>query len=128
MICVSTDAEKFLLSGNHAKSFLKRQDSWDICDELFYKARPYDINAECCDKACDSEEFEETTDPYDDNDYLQNYVRTNLQFYLTALFLASYLKAVSIVALVVRVSRIFQLLYFDGLLLPLFISFSHGRN
>ncbi len=59
-----------------------------------------DINGECCGKECDSEEFHELEEIYSYG-YSANNVRTNLQLYLAALYLVSYLKAVRIVALVV---------------------------
>ncbi|XP_078344458.1 uncharacterized protein LOC144630049 [Oculina patagonica] len=60
------DAEKFLLSGNHARSFLKRTHLWTICDEAFTVTSyfsPYrngnNIIGECCNKQCDAEEVKE---------------------------------------------------------------------
>ncbi|KAL9959185.1 hypothetical protein ACROYT_G036279 [Oculina patagonica] len=56
------DAETFLLSSNHAKSFLKRQHDWSICDEVHYQAyqMQVDIHEECCGEVCESEEMEES--------------------------------------------------------------------
>ncbi len=71
-MCVETDADNFLLDGNHANSFLVQKRIMDYtCSEVQRHSElirssltpRVDIYEECCDEGCDAEEFDEDIHP-----------------------------------------------------------------